>query len=223
MYVYKITNNINNKVYVGITKDYKTRWRQHITTSSNTAHEEYNKVLYYAFRKYGLDNFTFDVIYEGLSIEDAKAAEITMIEDLGSIVKKNGYNVTPGGDLVETTRGLRGEDSPRAKLTEVQAKDIISRRDSGELQQNVFKDYQNVLLFHGGFQSIWSGNSWKHLQPTVLTKRHGRRFLTDEEVRNIRSAVANKIKSYKALGEDYGVPASTISNIINNKTYKNVT
>jgi len=29
MYVYKISNSINNKIYIGITNDYKRRWREH--------------------------------------------------------------------------------------------------------------------------------------------------------------------------------------------------
>jgi len=219
MYVYKITNKINNKVYVGITKDYKARWRQHVNTSNNKNHAEYEKVLYKAFRKYGIENFEFEVTHQNLSIPDAKAVEISAIEDLNSLAGNEGYNVTPGGDLVEESRALKGEDSPRAKLTEAQAKDIIHRRDSGELQQSVFADYSDVVLFNGGFQSIWSGNSWKHLQPKVIPKRHGRRHLTDDQVRTIR----NSTESGKALAYKFGVPTSTISNIINYKTYKNVT
>lgn len=219
MYVYKITNKINNKVYVGITKDYEARWRQHVNTSANKNHAEYNKVLYMAFRKYGIDNFEFEVTHQDLSIPDAKATEVSAIEDLNSLVSDQGYNVTPGGDLVEETRVLRGEDSPRAKLTEAQAKDIISRRDGGELQQSVLADYSGIVKFHGGFQSIWSGSSWKHLQPKVISKRHGRRYLTDDEVRTIRSST----ESGRTLATKFGVPPSTISNIINYKTYKNVT
>ena len=221
MYVYKITNNINGKAYIGITKDTKLRWAQHINTSSNANHAEYNKVLYRAFRKYSVSNFTFEVIAKGITIPEAKALEVTLIATLGTLVKDNGYNVTPGGDLVEDSRSRKGENSPLAKLTEQQALDIIARRDAGELQQEVFKEYSKLLTFSGGFQSIWSGNSWKHLQPQNVVKRHGNRGLTDSEVRVIRELAHTR--TGKSLSEEFGVPTSTISNIINNKTYKDVT
>ena len=36
MYVYKITNNINQKVYIGITNDYKKRWANECSHCSNS-------------------------------------------------------------------------------------------------------------------------------------------------------------------------------------------
>lgn len=72
MYVYKITNRINNKVYIGITNNYETRWRLHKQTSVNERHAEYDKVLYRAFRKYSLDNFEFKILLDSLSLDEAK-------------------------------------------------------------------------------------------------------------------------------------------------------
>jgi len=223
MYVYTITNNINNKVYVGLTKCYETRWRQHRQTYLNQNHSEYEKVLYRAFRKYGITNFTFKVIHCDLDVAQVKASEIEAIDDLNSLTSQDGYNVTPGGDLVEPSRVRKGEESYNSKLSDKQALDIITRRDNGELQKAVYADYSDVVLFSGGFQSIWAGNSWKHLQPATIAKRHGRRFLTDCEVRDIRTKVSTKDQSQKSLSKQYGVPTSTISNIINHKTYKDVT
>ena len=55
-YIYKITNKINNKVYIGKTEgDIALRWQQHIYNMSNGI--EYH--LYNAMRKYGLENFSF--------------------------------------------------------------------------------------------------------------------------------------------------------------------
>lgn len=220
MYVYKITNIINSKTYIGITKNCETRWRLHKQTSTNEAHPEYEKVLYRAFRKYGIDNFTFEVLLFDLSVEEAKQQEILLIISNDSLSSANGYNVPPGGDLPNGNH-LKGEEHPRATISEVQALDIITRRDSGELQKNVYEDYKDTMVFSGGFQSIWLGQSWKHLQPEVIEKRHGRRHLTDEQVREIRTLSYSQ--SGRSLAKQYEVPTSTISNIINYKTYKNVT
>ena len=62
-YIYKVTNNINNKVYIGQTStSIEKRWTQH-KSAARTAKN--NKIIFYnAINKYGEDNFTIDVIYE---------------------------------------------------------------------------------------------------------------------------------------------------------------
>lgn len=60
--VYKITNIINNKFYVGSSKDIESRWSQHIYALQNGMHA--NQYLQNAWNKYGGDNFTFEVIEE---------------------------------------------------------------------------------------------------------------------------------------------------------------
>ena len=58
-YIYKITNLINGKIYVGKSKNPKVRWRQHKSHSKKR-----NTKLYYAMRKYGIENFIFEVLEE---------------------------------------------------------------------------------------------------------------------------------------------------------------
>ena len=70
MYVYKITNKINNKLYIGITNDYKKRWSNHKCCNSP------NMVIARAIKKYGVDNFVFEILFSGLSIEEAEEKEI---------------------------------------------------------------------------------------------------------------------------------------------------
>ena len=62
-YIYKITNKINGKVYVGQTiKNYEERFRQH---RLNYNKEYFSQiVLYKAFKKYGIENFSFEMIEE---------------------------------------------------------------------------------------------------------------------------------------------------------------
>ena len=62
-YIYKITNKLNDKVYIGQTvKNCQKRWTQH-KSAARTAKN--NKIIFYnAINKYGEDNFTIDVIYE---------------------------------------------------------------------------------------------------------------------------------------------------------------
>ena len=51
--IYKITNIINQKIYIGQTKDFERRKREHY----NHGYNRVNKVLYSAMEKYGNNNF----------------------------------------------------------------------------------------------------------------------------------------------------------------------
>lgn len=62
--IYKITNKINNKVYIGQSIDIQRRWCQEKNKAFNENDTAYNQLLSKAFRKYGIDNFNFEVIEE---------------------------------------------------------------------------------------------------------------------------------------------------------------
>lgn len=60
--VYQILNKVNNKSYIGSSIHVEKRWRQHINCSKNINDPHYTYPLYQAFRKYGLDNFEFNIL-----------------------------------------------------------------------------------------------------------------------------------------------------------------
>ena len=60
--IYKITNQINGKSYIGQAIDIQTRWNKEKTRAFDLNSLEYEKTLSQAFRKYGLNNFTFEII-----------------------------------------------------------------------------------------------------------------------------------------------------------------
>ena len=57
--IYKITNKINNKVYIGKSIYIERRWYEHKTDMNNINKQNH---LYNAMRKYGKDNFLFEII-----------------------------------------------------------------------------------------------------------------------------------------------------------------
>ncbi len=88
-YIYKITNKLNGNFYIGYTNNPKRRWKDHKQCAkSGEASRFYNAV-----RKYGNDQFTFEVIEELPSAEAAKNREIELIAELDPE-----YNSTAGGD-----------------------------------------------------------------------------------------------------------------------------
>ena len=93
--IYKITNLINNKIYIGQSRNIEKRWKDHTSTAFNEFDHAYNYPLYKAIRKYGIENFKFEVIEE-CSIEELNKKEIYWIEYYDSFF--HGYNQTLGGD-----------------------------------------------------------------------------------------------------------------------------
>ena len=93
-YIYKITNLINNKIYIGQTNNPKRRWQEHKNLGYDT---KGTKLLYRAIEKYGKDNFAFEII-EG-PIDNYNEKEIYWISYYKSTDKKFGYNILLGGNL----------------------------------------------------------------------------------------------------------------------------
>lgn len=93
--IYKITNNINGKIYVGQSIDIPKRIYEHKYKAFCKDDISYNSAIHNAFRKYGLDNFTFEILEE-VSIKELDDKEIFYIKELNSL-SPNGYNIQSGG------------------------------------------------------------------------------------------------------------------------------
>lgn len=109
MIIYKITNIINNKVYIGLTTStLEYRWSRHITESKNINNEKH---LYKSIRKYGLNNFKIEIIAETDSFEELGELERKYIKEYNSTDKNFGYNLTNGGERNQY------DGNPASKLT----------------------------------------------------------------------------------------------------------
>jgi group I intron endonuclease len=116
--VYKISNTINSKVYVGITNQgYKTRWYKHCSDSIR----ECGFPLHNAMRKHGIDNFKIEVIEVCSDIEYLKEREKYWIKELKSRTTENGYNLTEGGD---GTFGRKHSEETKQKISNKHIKRI---------------------------------------------------------------------------------------------------
>lgn len=94
--VYKITNLVNQKAYIGITtRDPMQRWWEHC----NNAQKGSDYFIHQAMRKYGEESFSFQVITQTKSLEDLKELEIILIKQHDTHMStQKGYNKTLGGD-----------------------------------------------------------------------------------------------------------------------------
>lgn len=99
--IYKITNKINNKSYIGKSKHIYERWRQHHTEPYNPNARTYNTIFYRAIRKYGLDQFQFEILEE-CSEEQLNEKEKYWIKKYNTYILEpdsQGYNMTEGGEM----------------------------------------------------------------------------------------------------------------------------
>ena len=131
--IYKVTNKVNGKIYVGQTiNELSHRRRQH--ENSYKYESTKNGVFARAMKKYGKENFTWEVIDSASSIGELNEKEIYWIKELNTLVDNGmGYNSNKGGlngEHSETTKrkigdaqrgdknhmfGLRGVDNPTSR------------------------------------------------------------------------------------------------------------
>ena len=89
MIIYKITNRINGKVYIGQTVgSLQARWKAHLRSKDNA-------VFHKALHKYGAENFTVEQIDVAASTKELDAKEKYWIAFYNS--RRTGYNMTDGG------------------------------------------------------------------------------------------------------------------------------
>lgn len=100
--VYKHTSP-SGKSYIGLTSDYDYRCSTHQQASSPC------KAFYAAIQKYGWDNFTHEILYDELTLEQANYREQQAINEYGSMVPY-GYNLQSGG------RACTMSDVTRARM-----------------------------------------------------------------------------------------------------------
>lgn len=107
--VYKITNTVNNKCYIGITNDLSNRIKDHIRFSINDYHIK--SYIHKAIKKYGVENFTVDILENCSSDKELNEKEVYYINFHNSFDSKNGYNLTMGGE-----RELPNEETIKKKI-----------------------------------------------------------------------------------------------------------
>jgi len=128
--IYKITNTISGKFYFGQTVDPKRRWYTHKYTANKGV---CNYKIYSAMRKYGLENFTFEVVHWCEDKATADEFEKFVIAESGSRI--SGYNIAPGGEGAGS-----GKDHPAYGVKRApEFGERISKNQTGRLLTDEWK------------------------------------------------------------------------------------
>lgn len=203
MYVYKITNLINNKQYIGITNNLKKRWDNEKLLPKDPKRRQQIQM---AIHKYGKENFKFECLYEGLSIEEASEKEIQLIKELNTLIPK-GYNVALGG-MYTIGKPMYGSDNGNSCLTYEEAKYI---KDHRNLPIYLLYENYNDKITYEAFKKCYYNETYKNIEPTVDPYPYNLEFncqflsnssLTYEDVIELRQRYA-KGEYWKDVYEDY--------------------
>lgn len=123
--VYKHTSP-SGKVYIGIAKNVKHRWR------NNGSGYKGSTRIWYAIQKYGWDNFKHEIVAKNLTRQEACDMEIALIEQYKSTDPAFGYNLTSGGQhgtlSPESIEKLRASQMGHPVSSKVRAILAVSHR-----------------------------------------------------------------------------------------------
>lgn len=155
--IYKHTNKINGKSYIGQTRTpTKVRWKSGFGYSKNQA------VFANAIEKYGWDNFEHEIIETGIkSLEAANAREKYWIAHYHTYINDpecNGYNMTPGGGATDLVRQTIEKDGVYQKVFvvelprfEAEGWRVLSKKEVSKLWYDAHREELNARSRERGF------------------------------------------------------------------------
>lgn len=199
--LYKITNKINQKIYIGQTVHPEKRWWEHCQRAK-THYDNYP--IHLAIDKYGEENFEFEVLEWS---EDYDNRERELIQQFNSL-SPNDYNLIEGG----SSPVMCGEKHPRNRVkNEVLLLIIQDLKDNKLSDREIAKKYnltdKIIADINHGYSHKIEGENY----PIRIKK--GRQKLTELQAEDIKALLKTTNLSYQAIADRYNVSKSNIYQI----------
>lgn len=191
--VYKITNIINNKIYIGFTSySIENRFKRHIYNAKKF--NNHTSVLYKAFRKYGIVNFKIEEIAKTSNKRKILKLEIKYIKKYNSKTP-NGYNLTNGGEgAVGIKRTLRERKIITARVRKaVERSDGIVYNSMKIAAKRNKTSHGNISKCIRGLRNSAGGYKWKFVENDPKNLRKINRKLAKENAINSRFKKGHKL------------------------------
>ncbi len=218
-FIYKITNQINGKIYIGKTLNSNplNRWAKHLSIAKHKTTRNYTyQVIHKAINKYGKENFTFEVIekcpQESVGLEREKYWIEYYKSNIGKYGSKFGYNSTEGG---EGSSGFKHSEESKNKMSQ-------TRKGTRLGSENTF------FGKHHSAESIAKIKSKTTGRKLSISEIENRSKLRAADVLDIRLVCSNyatkkdRCAQYRSMAQKYGVSLSLIRMIVNRKRWKNI-
>ena len=181
---------MTGKTYIGFDSRWPGRKASHKCSASKCKD---NFLFHNAIRKYGFENFTWEVLCEcedlSLTLNELEPFYIKLFGSFG----KHGYNLTVGGDGIH---GLAHSEETKRKISE--------------------NNKANPRRYWLGKKRYEETN--KKISITKQGKRQSNYRLTEEDVRKIRE----DNREYREIAIDYDIHTSHVSNIKTFKKWKHI-
>lgn len=162
-YLYKITNILNDKCYIGWTgKTVKDRWDRHVKDALKIRD---NRKFYNAIRKYGIDCWNVETLCEVSTIEEAKKKEIDLIEFYNSYYK--GYNATKGGDGNNGIVMSEESNLARSRALKGRPKNYVVFPERKHREETK----QKIAIKHTGMKKPWVKWTPEQISKRAMTRR----------------------------------------------------
>ncbi len=234
--VYKATNRVNGKIYFGKTNNLTRRKIEHISE----ARRNRNYHFYNAIRKYGSENFIFELVQTFETEEAAYQAEIDLIQQFKTTDPKIGYNRTPGGNGVRVTEAERQRRSALGKTWVGSKNPFYGRTHSVSTRQRLSESRK---AFVGERHPLWGTSHSTETRDKISQSKLGKAVWSTEQRREIghrsagersstakiTNAQATELRekfengaSAKELQVLYGLSKASVWKVIHRQTFREV-
>lgn len=202
-YIYVIINKINNKMYVGQSENPAARWNDHKKAARSGGIYK----PYIAIRKYGIENFDFQVIEECQTLDESNIEETKWISFLQTVNHDYGYNIQHGGQV-----GKMNEET-KEKISKIHR--IFTDEQDDEIAKLYNQNYPLMKIAEKFDCS--SGPIRKALKRKNIALRKGREssrlFTNEEESQIVKLYNEEKQNSYD-ISTDFETTEGTILRIL---------
>lgn len=191
--IYCIENIINNKKYIGMSRDIKRRWCEHKAELNNSDHD--NQYLQRSWNKYGSINFKFYIV-ELCEEEKLSELECYYIKLYKTLSHENGYNLTVGGENTSIGRLVISlKDGCIFNFVKEAAKrenisPITMTKWCREKRYYMFLDEFNCLSEEE--KKYWINFDWKNFIHEKISKAHSRENLSMQTIEKMKRSTHRK-------------------------------
>ena len=162
-YIYKTTNKINQKVYIG----------KHQSSEYDEKYFGSGKILRRAIEKYGLENFSNEIIDTADTDEELNEKEKYYIKHYKDLYGKDCYNLASGGDGGDVFKYQSSEHKQQFvdKMTEINKQRCSTEDFKNKLSKATSKRYQDInerKLHSEKIRDVWSDKKLRQKQSEIL-------------------------------------------------------
>lgn len=204
----------------GQTNNLQKRFNGHKSDSYNENSHSYNYPLHKAIRKYGIENFTFEVLESGLTQEQANKQEQYWIETKKTHISQGGYNITQGGDS-HTGQKLTWEQlKEKGKIfSGEEIEDLQTRLLNGEKYDDIINFY-TPRLTRSFLSNLNQGINYRNpnLKYPLKTDFSGEGNFSKEEIKGIKNEIKQGL-SYSLICKKHNIKSKGFISMINTGKY----